>query len=545
MPRHEPAGGLRQRVLRGGMWSVAEALGSRIITTVVFLLLARLLDPEAFGLVALALVFVALTRLLVDQGFGSAIVQRQQLTKAHLDTAFWTSIVLGLLLGALLIALSHPLAALLDSPGLAPVLQVLASVVFIGSLTSTATAVLRRDFQFHRLAARKLAGAVIGGVAGVAAALLGAGVWALVVQAVVQTVVGTVMLWAVTSYRPGLTVSRSAFRDLFGFSNSVLGMTMLNFLSKRSDDLLIGAVLGPTALGLYSVAYRLLNLMNEVLTRAVELVALSAFSRLQHDLARLNRAYGEAIRTSAALSAPSFLLVLVLAPDVVHVFLGDQWLAAVPVMQALSLAGIAHALGATTTTLLLSQGRSRTALHLTTATTVLNVVGFLVAVSWGIVAVALAHTVRAFVMLPVSAWLSRRILGFRWRSWLGHLAPALGSAVLMAGVVEVLRRFAMADAGAPTRLLVLVPLAALVYAGALRLLSPAQFRALVGYARTVLTRGAVRAAATEETEPARDAPERPEEASALANLGRRDGDPDGGAQHEQGSGRPSAREDGR
>ncbi len=514
-----PDRGLRERAVHGGVWSVAEALGSRVITTVVFLVLARLLDPEAFGLVALALVFIALTRIFVDVGFGSAIVQRTDLTRAHLDTAFWTSIVLGLALGGALLAVSAPVADALGTPRLAPVLQALSSVVVIGSLTSTATAVLRREFGFDRLAARMFLGAVVGGVAGVTAALLGAGVWALVVQAVVQTTVGTVALWAVTPYRPGLAVSRSAFRDLFGLSSSVLGMSLLNFVSKRSDDLLIGTVLGATQLGLYSVAYRLLNIMIEVLTRAIELVALSAFSRLQDDKARLARAYGQAVSTIAALAAPSYVLVLVLAPDIIEVSVGDRWAAAVPVMQALSLAGIAHSLGATTTTLLVSQGRARTALGLTTATTVLNVVGFAVAVSFGIVAVALAHTVRAFVILPVSAVLSRRILGFSWRSWFGYLAPATVSALAMAGVIELLRRFALDDMDPLARLALLVPLAGLVYALLLRVLSPSQFRSLVDVARGVLRRpGRPPASAADDAAGVTAPTETPEPAPASADA---------------------------
>lgn len=466
----QPQSGLRARAARGVAWSTIDAVGSRLITTVVFIILARMLPPAAFGLVALSLAFVALTRLLVDQGFGAAIIQRDVLSKGHLDTAFWTSLVVGTGLAGMLYAAAAPAAAVLDTPDLTPVLRALSLVIVIGAPSSTAAAVLRRNLDFRGLAHRRLLAAAVGGVAGVSAAMLGLGVWALVVQALVTVAVSTTTLWVLTPYRPGTSVRWGHFRELFGFSNKVVGISLVNFASKHADDLLIGGVLGPTALGLYAVAYRLLTIMIEVLTSTITQVVFSAFSRIQNDLPRLRRAYGVVTRTGTAVAAPLFLLCAVLAEDVILTFFGSRWTESIPVMQALSLAGVAQAVATTSNAVLLSVGRAKQALQLSTLHAVVGVVAFVVAVPFGIQAVAIAFTVRAFVLVPVAVHLVVRALDVRWQRWVRDVAPPVVAATVMAAVVLIVRTWWGEDLLAPVRLVLFSAVAGLVYLGILRLL---------------------------------------------------------------------------
>jgi O-antigen/teichoic acid export membrane protein len=481
MEPQPPGTGLRQKTTHGVAWTTVDAVGSRLITTIVFVLLARLLEPADFGLLALSLVFVAFARLLVDQGFSAAIVQRAELTKGHLDTAFWTSIVAGLFMAALLCLLSRPLASVLEVPRLAPVLQALSAVVVLGAPSSTAVAVLRRSFGFRNLAFRRLLGASAGGVAGVGAALYGMQVWSLVIQALVQAITSTITLWTVTPYRPGICVSRDHLSDLFTYSNKVIGIGIVNFASRRSDDLLIGAVLGPTALGLYSVAYRLLTILTEILTETVERVAFPAFSQLQTNLPRLRRAYHMSLRTSVAITAPVYLATAVLAPQAIVTFFGTRWEPAVPVMQVLALGGFAQAVVAPNNTLLLSVGRARTALYLSTATAVVNILGFLVAVQFGILAVAVAFSLRAYLLAPLSVWPVNRILGISWRQWIRPLMPPVFSALVASGMVLAIRRWAL-DGLPPPAGLALAGLAmAVIYLALLRLSSPWQFQEILDH----------------------------------------------------------------
>jgi len=470
------AASLRGRAATGVAWTTVDAVGSRLITTVVFVALARLLDPASFGLVALALVFISLMRLLVDQGFGSAIVQRSELSKGHLDTAFWVTLASGAALAGLLCALAGPIATVTGSRGLAPVLQALSLVIVVGAPSSIAVAVLRRDLAFHRLAVRKLVAALCGGVAGIVGALAGLGVWSLVLQALVLAAVSTVLLWTVTSYRPSFHFSRGYFGELFGFSSKVIGITTVNFLSRRSDDLLVGSVLGAVSLGLYSVAYRLLTIMTETLSTTIDLVAYPTFSKLQDDRQRLRRAYASAVRTSAAVAAPAFLGAALLAPELIEVLFGDKWAASIPVMRVLALAGLAHSLISAGTPLLLAVGRPQDALKVNATIAAANVVGFAIAVQFGILAVAAVFTIRAYLLAPLSIWSVKRVLGFTWWEWLRPVLPAVGSALAMALVLAAGRTVVLPELGPLGWLLVATPSGALLYLAAMRVLAPHQLR---------------------------------------------------------------------
>lgn len=485
MTAHDTATGLRHRAVRGVAWSSADTIGSRLISAVVFIALARLLPPSAFGLVALSLAFVAFTRLLVDQGLGAAIVQRPELTRSHLDTSFWTTLATGAVLTVGLFALATPASVLLGQPDLEPVVQALSFVVLVAAPSSTAAAVLKRELDFRGIAQRRLIAAVVGGAAGIGAAVAGLGVWALVVQALVQTLVSTVTLWVVTPYRPGLQVSRRAFTDLFGFSNKVIGISVVNFAAKHSDDLLIGGVLGPAALGLYSVAYRLLAIMSEVLTATTDRVTFSAFARIQGDRARLTRAYTASVRITSAVAAPAFLLVAVLAEDVVLTFFGVRWEESVPVMAALSVAGVAHAVAASSNTFLLSVGRARSALLLSALYATAGVAVFAASVSFGIVAVAIAFTVRSFALAPVGVHQVRRVLGMSWGEWLRLAVPPTFTGLASALVVLVAGRVWLVGAPAPLRLVVLGALGALLYVVLLRLVHRQRWRELWAVVRQV------------------------------------------------------------
>ena len=275
------AGSLRDVAVRGLGWTLLRTVSSRLVSSLVFFVLARLLDPADFGTVALASVFVVLLSLLVESGFGEALVQRGTVTARDLDTGFWANTAMGIGLACLLAGTAPLIAAPFHQPDLGPVLQVLSPALVLAGLSSVPQALLRRELAFRQLALRGIAGTVAGGVVGVGMALAGFAVWSLVGQALANALIGAVVLWLGCSWRPGRDVSRATFGELSRFGANVLGERVALFISRRSDDFLIGLVLGPVALGLYTAAYRILLLFTETLIWTVEAVSkLAAYGRL-------------------------------------------------------------------------------------------------------------------------------------------------------------------------------------------------------------------------------------------------------------------------
>jgi PST family polysaccharide transporter len=430
---------LRRSAARGIGWTTLQAIGSRLIAVAVFVALARLLSPDDFGLVSLAYIFVSLLQVFVDQGFGQAIIQRPELEPGHLSSAFWGCLGFGVVLTAVAVLAAGPIADLLDQPQLAPILRVLSLALIFGGLSSVPEAILRRNLMFSSVAMRQLLGAACGGVAGLAAALAGAGVWSLVAQLLAQGAVGTVVLWLAVPWRPTAEVTWSHLKELIGFGSNILALNLMTLLNRQSDDFLIGVTLGVEALGYYTVGYRLLLLLTDVLIRTIDAVTLPTFARVQNQRDRLRRAYLMATHLSATVATPVFLGMAALAPELVELAFGPAWAPAVPVMQALAFIGILHANTFFNSSVLIAIGQPRKALFIGAINTVSNVIAFAVAVHWGILAVAIAYVVRGYLLWPISIVMVRRYLDFSFWRYLRIFAIPFGCSLLMAGVVLALK----------------------------------------------------------------------------------------------------------
>lgn len=422
---------LKQKAIRGVFWTVVQNWGSQLISTAVFLVLARLLGAKAFGLVAMASVAISFMQIFLDQGFAQAIVQREEVEPEHLDTAFWLSLGISILLVVITITLSGTIAALFKEPQLTPILQVLSCNFLCRGLNSVQTALLQRQLKFKVLAMRTVAGNLLGGIVGVVMALTGFGVWSLVVKLLVGNLVSIPLLWFSSKWRPGTQISRSHFQELFSFGINITGISFLNFLNRRADDLLIGYYLGPVALGYYSVAYRLLLLIIKVITGVISQVALPTFSRLQAQPERIRSAFYKVTKYTSLVSFPIFFGMAAIAPELVKVVFGEEWLPSVPVMQILACMGIWQSVSIFNAKVIVAMGKPDWQFKFYLITAIVNVVSFLLVVEWGIVAVAAAYTIRAYLFSPIPIYLVKKLINIEFVTyWQQYITPFISSVVM-------------------------------------------------------------------------------------------------------------------
>ncbi len=463
---------MREQAARGVAWTSIETMGGQAITLAVFIVLARLLEPSAFGLVAISSAFIALMGPFLSMGFNAAIVQREDLQRGHLDTAFWIYIGAGTVLFGIGFASAGLLAELYRLPELEAVIRWLSALFLIEAAANVQVAILRRKLAFKSLAVRTLVARVAGGVAGVVMAVQGFGVWSLVGQQLVNGVSQLIVLWFVSDWRPGFRVTVAYFKDLFGFSMSIMGSQMLTVLSRRSDDFLIGYFLGPMALGYYSVGYRLVRLVTNLLAGTVQKVAFPVFSRMQDDKDRLCRAFYSATRLTMLIALPGFLALIGLAPELIPTLFGEKWVDSVPVMQVLALMGVLRAIVGFNVAILISQGKPSWRLVIQSIETVVMVGGFMIAVSWGIVAVALARLIAGIALTPVWFRASQRLSGIRVRLFLQNCLVPLGGSSIMLAAIYMAKTLVGDALGGFAELSVYCLAAAIAYIVAVRLLSP-------------------------------------------------------------------------
>jgi polysaccharide transporter, PST family len=474
---------LKAKALRGVLWTLVEVLGTQGTAFLVFVLLARLLDPGAFGLVALAGTVITVLNIFVEAGFSTAIVRSEEISDRKLNTAFWIGVGDAALLVGLLSVSAGWVARAYGTPELAPVLRALAWVMLFSSISAVHNALLVRKLEFRSKALRRLIAVVAGGIAGVTLALLGYGVWALVGKQAVEGLVDCLVVWRTSPWRPGRDVSKQDARELFGFGKNMVGSNMVKFINRSADDMIIGMFLGPVALGYYAVAFRANVAVTEVALRATSRTALPVFAKLQGDPVRMREAYYQALELAMLVACPVFLGLSATAPELCLTMFGAEWAPSIRPMQVLGLAGVGLAINLYVGPILIAVGRPNTFFRFSLAQGILNVLCFLVAVRWGIEAVAWAFVVRTALVFPAVLWLLKSAIGAEPRRTLALMvAPTFASLAMFASVAAARHAFA----GLPTllSLVLLCSVGAVTYLGLMALFARGTMGRLVGMLRS-------------------------------------------------------------
>jgi O-antigen/teichoic acid export membrane protein len=447
---------------RGVVWTTLGNLANRLSGLLLFLVLARLLLPAEFGILAAAAVFVALSRTLVDAGLTRTLVQRPHLRAAHLDSALLVNAGLGAVLSLALLVTAPLIASLYGMPDLEPVLMALAVVPFMAGLLSVPESILRRQLRFRSVAARTVLAAVLSDIIGIVLALLGAGVWALVAQTISSVVIAAVVLWASVRWRPGTAWERSAIGELLGFGVHVLGISVLGFVNRRAGELIVGITLGAVALSYFAVSMRILSLCMDVLVANFSKVAFPVFSRVADDPSRSARAYLRITEMTTLVAFPCFAVLALFGRELAPVVFGSQWADAGTTMSILALIGPAQSLAIFTNTLMLSMGRSKLALRWTAVQALTLVLGFLVGSAFGLTVVAVTYTALTWVLMFIGIRLVRGISEVTFADQVRTLSvPVLGCLAMVPAVVAL---DALTDLGPVMQLLVGGPLTLIAYA---------------------------------------------------------------------------------
>jgi O-antigen/teichoic acid export membrane protein len=387
------SGPSKRKIAQGVAWASSAQWGGQLMSFGIYTGLARLLNPQVFGLVAIAGVYVALIQVFVQQGFGTAIIQREELEREHVDSAFWIAMAAAAVFSLLSILLAGDIAKLFHEPKVAPVIGWLSLSLLLYALSSVPTALLTREMDFRPLAIRSLAATAAGGAVGLAMAYYGWGVWSLVGQQLVNSALACVCLWSAVPWRPSFRVSRRHLRDLYGFSLNIAGNDLLWFFSQKSDQTLVGYGFGPLGLGPYSLASRLVTLLHDAIIGPVQSVALPTFSKLQSDPSRLERALHKFCEMSSFLALPMFAGLIVVAPELVPLLFGAKWTTAVPILQVLAVYAALRAIFGFVHPLMIAKGRPGLYLSMFVIQSCLTLVGCLVAVRWDPKAIALSMVV--------------------------------------------------------------------------------------------------------------------------------------------------------
>lgn len=455
---------LKRRTLGSMLWSVLRAGWSNAVILILFIILARILEPNDFGLFALASILVEVARILSSGGLGDAVIRSKTIDDRFVSTVFWLNLALSLIFAALIAAAAPFYADYLKAEQTVPVIFALALTLPLGSLGAVHGALLAREFRYAALTLQAMLASVTSGTVAVTLAWQGLGIWALVGQAMVSGVVSCTFAWTVVRWRPKLQFDLSVVRGVAAFGASLAATQLVWMLLVRVQDLFIGSVYGPAAVGIYRIAWRLIELIANMFLGPVGSVALVSFSRLQDEPHRMHHAYKRMIAAASIVVFPMLLGFGATAALLVPLIFGDNWTAAVPVTQVLTLMVVPFVFNFFAGPALTAANHAGAVLKVALVQLATTILFSWIAVPYGVVAVAAAYVLRAYLTMPLQQYMLHRHLGIRMLSTWRAMMTALGSAVAMAvGVHLALPTLTQTYGFGWTAALLAVALGAIIY----------------------------------------------------------------------------------
>jgi PST family polysaccharide transporter len=390
---------LKRKSVRGGAVSMASqgiSIAIQLASTVV---LARLLSPNDYGIMAMVVAVTGFASLFRDLGLSSAAIQKKDLSDAQQSNLFWLNVIMGSLL-TIIVALASPAVAwFYKKPELAPVTLALSVSFVIVALGTQHGADLVRSMKFTRRAVATIAGALVTLGVSVGFALHGYSYWSLVWGTLSGSVITTALLFKLSAFTPGRPTRRSGIGDMLKFGANVTGFDLVNYFHRNLDNILIGRFWGPDSLGLYSRAYQLLMFPIQTIRGPINAVAFPALSRLQDQPAAYRAYYRRVTAIVAFLSMPLCAFLFAVTKPAIELALGKQWIGVVPIFAVLALTGFIQPVASLRGLVMLSTQRGKAYFSWGVFNAVAVSVGFVCGIPWGAIGIAISYAVINYLIL--------------------------------------------------------------------------------------------------------------------------------------------------
>lgn len=423
---------LKDKTVKGTMWSAVENVTRIGVTFVVSIILARLLSPEEYGLIGILNIFIAIFNAIVDSGFTNALIRKQDATDTDYSTVFYTNLVLSVILAATLFFCAKPIAVFFERPELVLLTQVMSSVVIINALAIVQRARTTKSIDFKTQTKITFISSIGSGTIGIAMAYMGYGVWALVGQQISNQLLSTLFFWICNKWKPKLIFSWVSFKEMWTFGSKLLASRLIETTWQEIYQVVIGKCYNPATLGLFTRAKQFSDLCSSNLTSVVQRVSYPVLSSIQDDKARLKSAYKRVIKTTML---PTFVLMLGMvacAEPMIYVLIGEKWLECVPMLQIICTYAMLYPLHAINLNMLQVQGRSDLFLKLEIIKKVIAICPLLLGIFVDIYLMLAGSLVTSIISYYLNAYYSGPFLNYSIKEQINDILPSFKVAVTMA-----------------------------------------------------------------------------------------------------------------
>lgn len=436
---------VRSQALSGLMWRFMERFGAQGVTFVVSIILARLLDPEVYGIVAIVTVFTAILNVFIDSGLGNALIQKKDADDLDFSSVFFFNMFMCVVLYLLLFAAAPLIAKFYKMPLLTPVIRVMSLTVIISGVKNVQQAYVSKHLLFKRFFFATLGGTIGAAVLGIWMAYKGYGVWALVAQGLFNATVDTLILWITVKWRPKLIFSFERFKGLFSFGWKLLLSTLITTIYNNLRQLIIGKLYKADSLAFYNRGYMIPNTFAINVDSAIDSVLFPVMSNAQDDIQSVKAMTRRSIQISSYLMWPIMLGIAAVSKPLVVVLLTEKWLPCVPFVIIFCITYALQPLETANLNAIKALGHSEIVLRLSI---IKRVVGLIVLVStmwFGPLVMALSNLFLSVINQIVNAWPNKKLLGYSYRQQIEDILPSVLLSGIMFGAVWFVQYIPVSD----------------------------------------------------------------------------------------------------
>jgi O-antigen/teichoic acid export membrane protein len=426
---------LTDKTMGGFIWAFGERFGVLALQLVVFIVLARELTPEAFGLMGMLAVFIAVSQSLTDSGFGQALIQKKETDEVDYSSVFYINLVVSAAIYGLLFVGAPLIASFYGEAILVDLIRVLSLKFIIAAFSMVQIAKLTKEVQFKKLMIAKLPSTLLGGAAGITAAYMDFGVWSLIIQQLTDITAYSIQVWIQSKWRPMWVFDWQRVKELFDFGSKMMVSGILNTVYKNIYEIVIGRFYTTAQVGFYTQANKIKQLPVQNISSALSRVTFPVLAEIQDDDKRLKRAYKKIIRQVVFIIAPVMVGAVVIAEPMFRFVLTEKWLPAVPYFQWLCVTGFFYPLNAYNLNILKVKGRSDLFLKLEVVKKIIGVLGIIIAVQYSVMALVIVHAISSVIGYGINSFYSGLFIDYGLLEQMKDLALIIIAAILMGGAL--------------------------------------------------------------------------------------------------------------
>ena len=450
---------IKQNALTGFIWRFLQQSGTHIVGFVLSMVLARLLSPEDYGLIAMITVFTNIAMVFIHVGFSSAIIQKKDLTETDKNTMFFASLILGLALYLILFLCAPAIASFYNEPRLVSLLRVESLMVLIGAAYSVHHSIIVRELLFKKSFWISACGMAVQSAIGITLALLGFGAWALVFSTLAHNLTTAVIFWAISKWKPKFEFSFASFKGMFFFSLKMLISELFNTVYNNIRSIIIGKQYSSSDLAFYNKGYQFPTLIMTQVDGSMNTVLFSSLSKFQSDWENGLKALRRAMKTSLYICAPFMAGLFAVAKPMILLLLTEKWAESIIYVQLGSiiclfwpLSAQRHALNA--------RGKSGISLKLNFVGKIVSIVILIFTFRISVKTMVLGSIVGSLIMLFINAFFYRKHLEYKFRHQIADILPPILLSALMGAVVYSVQLLNLSNF---VTLLIQIPVGIVVY----------------------------------------------------------------------------------